>query len=74
VLGSQEPRALGPLLGIEEMMDRMDGDAEGIEAEDEHKTESCCLSGWPCDPTEPEGGQEEERSQEQTRSGPVMRE
>jgi hypothetical protein len=73
MLGSEEPKALGPLLGIEEVVDRMDGDAEGMEAENEYKTEGYGLSGPPRDPTEPERGNEEERSQEQTRSRAMMR-
>jgi hypothetical protein len=69
-----EHQALGGLLGIDEVMHGVDGDAEGVKAEDEHKTEGCCPSGSTHDPTEPDGAKEEQCSQEQTRSAAVIRE
>jgi hypothetical protein len=74
MLGRQKSQALGPLLGIEKVVDRMDGNAEGREAEDEHKTEDRGLSEWPGNAAEPEEGKEKERSQEQTWLGAMMRE
>jgi hypothetical protein len=72
MLGGEEPKALGGLWGIEEMMDRMNGDAERIEAEDEHKTEDYCPSGSSGDPMEHEDGKEKERSQHRPRLDNVM--
>jgi hypothetical protein len=74
MLGGEQPEALGRLMGSEEVVDRMDGNAERIKAEDEHKIEGSYPFGSPRPPTEHEGRKEEERSQEQTQLGAVKRE
>jgi hypothetical protein len=74
MLGGEQPEALSCLVGSEEVVDRMDGNAERIKAKDEHKTEGAYPFGSPRPPTEPEGRKEEERNQEQTQSGAVKRE
>jgi hypothetical protein len=59
--------ALGALLGLKEVVDRMDRRVEGKEADDQGKAERCRSSPLPRDATEPDADEQEERRQERTR-------
>jgi hypothetical protein len=59
--------ALGALLGLKDVVDRMDRRIESKEADDEGKAERYGLSPAPHDATKPDAGEQEERCQERTR-------
>jgi hypothetical protein len=56
MLRRREQGAPGALLGLKDMVDRMDRRVEGKEADDQGKAERCCSSPAPRDAAEPDAG------------------
>ena len=67
MLRRREQWAFAALLGLKDVVDRMDGSVEGKEADDQGKAERYGSSPAPHDATKPNAGEQEERRQERTR-------